>query len=345
MTLPSTPLQYPFPELPAPASTLEVAPGVHWVRMPLPFALDHINLWLLDDGDEYVIVDCGYGNEHTRTLWSSILDRDPRPLGRLVVTHHHPDHLGLASWLCARNDAPLYMSAGEFLAGQALWHQLPGYNIADMLDQFQRHGLDPARLSALDIRGNAYRAGIPEMPKRFRRLRDGEQLRINGHDWRAIAGYGHAPEHISLYCASLGVLISGDMLLPRISTNVSVYAATPDDDPLGYFLASIEELCNMPTDTLVLPSHGKPFKGIQPRVQQLADHHRDRCQALLDACGSAQNAADLLSTLFSRELDTHQLMFAMGEAIAHLNHLEHRGALQRETNADGQIRFSRITPH
>ena len=332
-------LQYPFPELPAGATAIEVAAGVWWVRMPLPFALDHINLWLLDDGDERTIIDSGYGSDATREAWTTLLDADPRPVTRVVVTHHHPDHLGLATWLVARNDASLHMTLGEYLAGHALWQQVPGYGVPDMVAQFREHGLDEARATALAARGNAYRRGIPEMPSRYERLRDGSELSINDKTWRVIVGYGHSPEHASLYCAELGVLISGDMLLPRISTNVSVYAATPHDDALGYFLDSIRELCNLPDNTLVLPSHGKPFKGIRTRVGQLVEHHRERCDALLAECSAARTAGEVLSQLFPRELDTHQVMFAMGEAIAHLNHLEKRGSLIRQRSADGLIRF------
>lgn len=335
-------LHYPFPDLPAEGQTLEVAPGVHWVRMALPFALDHINLWLLDDGDERVIVDCGYGSDSSRAGWTSILDARPQPVGRIIVTHHHPDHLGLATWLAARDGASLHMTLGEYLAGHAIWHQLPGYSVPDMVAQFRAHGLDTARADALAARGNAYRRGVPEMPSRYHRLRNDDTLSIGGRSWRVIVGYGHAPEHASLYCAELGLLISGDMLLPRISTNVSVYAATPHDDALGYFLDSIRELCNLPDDTLVLPSHGKPFKGIRSRVEQLVAHHRERCDALLAECSAAKAAGELLATLFPRELDTHQVMFAMGEAIAHLNHLEKRGALRREVGADGLTRFVNI---
>lgn len=335
-------LEYPFPESPALASTIEVADGVHWLHMALPFALDHINLWLLEDGDELVVVDAGYGTSETRTAWSTVLDRDPRPLSRLIVTHHHPDHLGLATWLCARNNARLYMTLGEFLSGQALWHQIPGYRIKDMLAQYHSHGLDETRTGALDQRGNAYGRGIPEMPHSYHRIHHGDQFLINGRSWEVMIGYGHSPEHASLYCAELGVLISGDMLLPRISTNISVYAATPDDDPLSQFLDSIRELSSLPADTLVLPSHGKPFRGIQPRVEQLVIHHRERCADLQAACAQAKTAGEVLATLFPRQLDTHQVMFAMGEAIAHLNHLEQRGILARQVDADGLNRFINI---
>ena len=332
-------IEYPFERLPDSGTVAQVAPGVGWARMPLPFALDHINLWLLDDGDALTVVDTGFGLEPIKNHWSQILDADARPLSRLIITHCHPDHLGLATWLTARDGATLHMTQGEFLGGHALWHQLPGYSVADMIMQFRAHGLDEKRLDALTERGNGYRRGVPEMPSSYQRLFAGDRIRVGEHEWEVIVGYGHSPEHASLYCAALGVLISGDMLLPRISTNVSVFAATPDDDPLGWFLDSLRRINHLPDDTLVLPSHGKPFRGIRKRVDELIEHHRERCAALLAVCGTARSAGELLGTLFPRELDTHQVMFAMGEAIAHLNHLVKQGELCQVEGDDGAIRF------
>lgn len=334
-------LSYPWPDTPAGGTVRQVAAGVGWVRMPLPFALNHVNLWLLDDGDAAVVVDTGFGLDEVRTHWNDILAADGRPLSRVVVTHCHPDHLGLADWLAARDGARVCMTQGEFLGGHALWHQLPGHCVADMVEQFRAHGLDAARLDALATRGNAYRRGVPALPASYHRLFDGDRLHIGAHEWEVIVGYGHAPEHASLYCESLGVLISGDMLLPRISTNVSVFAATPEDDPLGWFLDSLHRISKLPDRTLVLPSHGSPFRGIRTRVEQLVTHHRDRCNELLAACSTPRSAGELLGTLFPRELDTHQVMFAMGEAIAHLNHLAVRGELCRQVDGDGVIRFAR----
>ncbi|NMG75824.1 MBL fold metallo-hydrolase [Aromatoleum diolicum] len=334
-------LEYPFPDTPSGGTVQQVAPGVGWVRMPLPFALNHINLWLLDDGDAVTVVDTGFGLDEVRGHWNAILDRDARPLSRIVVTHCHPDHLGLASWLAERNGAPIHMTQGEFLAGHAIWNQLPGSSVADMVAQFRVNGLDAERQAALIERGNGYRRGVPGLPSAYRRLFDGDVLRIGRNDWRVIVGFGHAPEHASLYCERLGVLISGDMLLPRISTNVSVYAATPDDDPLGWFLDSLQRIKDLPDDTLVLPSHGHPFRGIRARIEQLETHHRERCDALLDVIHSPRSAGELLLTLFPRELDTHQVMFAMGEAIAHLNYLVARGEARRVADQEGITRFER----
>lgn len=332
-------LEYPFDSVPAAGEIRPVAPGVAWVRMTLPFALDHINLWLLDDNESVTLVDTGYGLDATREAWESILAQLARPVTRLIVTHCHPDHLGLAQWLIEKTGAVLAMSLGEYLGGYALWNQLPGYNATSMVAQFRRHGLDETRCEALAQRGNAYKRGVPALPTQYRRLRDGECIAIGQHEWRVIVGHGHSPEHVSLYCDELEVLISGDMLLPRISTNVSVFAATPDDDPLAHFLESINALKQLPQASLVLPSHGNPFRNIALRVDQLVEHHDDRCAELLAACNEPRSAGEILSTLFPRELDTHQVMFAMGEAIAHLNHLEHQGRVSKTVGDDGVIRF------
>ncbi len=334
----STPLEYPFDEAPATGACRLVAPGVHWVRMPLPFALDHINLWVLDDGEALTLIDTGFGLPETQAAWTQILTHLGKPVTRIFVTHCHPDHLGLAHWLAERTGAPISMTQGEFLGGHALWHQLPGFSVADMLAQFRRHGLDEARLDALAARGNGYKKGVPALPSKYERVIDGDCIRLGAHQWQVIAGYGHAPEHAALHCRELGLLISGDMLLPRISTNISVFAATPHDDPLQRFIDSIRRFKDLPATTLVLPSHGMPFKGIDARVDQLIDHHRERCDALLAACDSPASAGELLPTLFPRKLDTHQVMFAMGEAIAHLNHLVRQGRL-REINGGEYVRY------
>lgn len=339
---PVSELDFPFDNHPASAEMRTVLPGIHWVRMPLPYALDHINLWVLDDDpDQVVLVDAGFGLDEVKQHWGSLLETMHRRIAGVVVTHCHPDHVGLADWLSRRNGAPIFMTQGEYFGAHAVWHQIPGYSIPDMLDSFRRHGLDQTRLDALEKRGNAYRNGVPSLPSRFQRMFSGDVLGINKHNWRVIVGHGHSPEHACLYCEELGVLISGDMLLPRITTNISVFAATPNDDPLGWFLCSLYELKGLPDNTLVLPSHGLPFRGVHARIDQLEAHHEERCETLLKAMSGACSAASLLETLFPRPLDTHQVMFAMGEAIAHLNHLVNRRELRRLVDADGSIRFER----
>ena len=334
----NAPIAYPHETAPAPGTAVPVAPGIEWMCMPLPFALNHINLWLLADGDGYAAVDTGFSLDPVKEAWKSALTE--RRLTRCIVTHCHPDHLGLAAWLEQETGAPLWIAQGEYLAAHMMAEQIAGYAISSMVEFFRRHGLDQARIDALIARGNGYKRGVPEIPATFQRLFADQLLKIGDHEWRTIVGHGHAPEHMSLYCAELGVLISGDMLLPRISTNISVMASNPHGDPLGLFLASIDGFRALPEDTLVLPSHGRPFRGLHARVDQLHAHHAERCEVLLAACkGNPRSAADLIAVLFNREIpDPHQTMFAMGEAIAHLNYLEHAGKMQR-IEENGLIRF------
>lgn len=337
-------LHYPHAQAPAAGELVEVAPGIFWLRMPLPFQLDHINLWLLRDGDGWTIIDTGFPDDAARSAWSRILDGLDGPVRRLIVTHFHPDHLGLATWLMEKTGAPLAMTSGEFLTAHVVWNEVGGHGARFMVEQFRRHGLDAARLAKFEQRGSGYRKAVPALPEHYQRLKAGDVTIIDGQQWQIIIGHGHAPEHMSLYCAKLGVLISGDMLLPRISTNVSVFAATPDADALGWYLQSLDELAgNIPEKTLVLPSHGLPFVGVQARVEALHVHHQERLRALENSCEQApQSAADLLETLFQRALDMHQTMFAMGEAIAHLNYLEQAGRLSRSSDADGVIQYTRL---
>jgi glyoxylase-like metal-dependent hydrolase (beta-lactamase superfamily II) len=206
---------------------------------------------------------------------------------------------------------------------------------------FGRHGMtDEDDLAKVRARSNYYASMVPQVPRQFRRLMDGKLLRIGGRDWRCIAGYGHAPEHMALFCEDLQLLISGDMVLPRISTNVSVIDLEPEADPLPLYLCSLDAMRGLPEATVVLPSHGKPFTGLQRRIEQLHDHHRDRLADLLAACRAAPcSAADALPVLFRRTLDLHQTTFAMGEAIAHLHALASAGQVRPVPGDDGVLRF------
>ncbi len=326
------PLDHPFATPPETGTTRLVAPGVHWLRMPLPFALDHINLWLLEDGEDFVAVDTGIAMDAVKAAWKSALAG--RHLSRQIVTHFHPDHLGLAGWLESEYGAPLWMTQGEYLTASVIAAGLAPFDIPSMVALFRAHGLDAERCAALEARGNAYRRGVPLIPASFQPIFAGDTLTIGAHDWQVIIGHGHAPEHASLYCAELKILIAGDMLLPRISTNVSTYAAAPELDTLRLYLDSIDRLTALPDDTLVLPSHGRPFRGIRSRVAELHTHHDARCADLLAACAAGPRCAgDLLEVLFGRPIDDpHQTLFAMGEAIAHLNYLEAQNRLQRRSD-------------
>lgn len=336
-------LEYLFPEIPEPGSVIEVLPGVLWLRMPLPFALDHINLWMLADGAGWTIVDCGLATDVTRESWSRLLAGRvaDRPVNKLIVTHCHPDHIGLAAWLCERFRLQPWMTKSEYLHAHAVYHRVAGTDHEALRTWCARHGLARQRLDALAAREDHYRCGVPDLPVTFRRIKHGERLPIGEHEWRVIVGHGHSPEHASLYCDKTGVLISGDMLLPRISTNVSVWPTEPDSDPVGEFLASLTLFDELPADTWVLPSHGAPFRGAAPRIAELRGHHQTRLDRLLEICDRPRTAAEVLPELFHRKLDDHQMLFAMGETVAHLNYLMHRGGLERVSAVGGVHRFVR----
>ncbi|HEX4985777.1 MAG TPA: MBL fold metallo-hydrolase [Burkholderiales bacterium] len=335
-------LEFPWPAPVEPGQVQQVAEGVYWLRMPLPFALNHINLWLLRDGEGWAAVDCGIGLGETRTWWERILADvvGPAGLARVIVTHFHPDHFGNAAWLTQKFGAPLWMTETEYLTATAQYRQLPGFGSDASAALFSAHGLDAGRTAAVSGRGNSYAKIVGEPPLQFTRMLDGDSLEIGANRWRVITGYGHSPEHAALHCESLGVLISGDMLLPKISTNISVWPNKPESDPLKLFLRSIDRFSELPPDTLVLPSHGLPFRGAHLRVRALHEHHRDRLTEVIEACSRPSTAADLLPVLFRRELDTHQVFFAMGESIAHLNYLWLQGKLARTQGSDGVYRFS-----
>ncbi len=345
-------------DVPAPGKTLDVAPGVKWARMQLPFALNHINVWLLRDevpgngGEEarqgWTLVDCGIGNEATHASWEEIFANDlgGLPVLRVVVTHMHPDHIGSAHWLCERWNARLWISATDFGIARMASRASAGFGGPLSAAFMAQHGVaaDPAAVDGVASRTNYYRELVPEVPETYRRLIDGMKLDIgSGADrspWTCLAGYGHAPEHMALYGERAGVLISGDMVLPRISTNVSVVDMEPEAYSLTLYLDSIERMRAVDPGVLVLPSHGLPFKGLHTRIEQLKAHHAERFAEVLEACTAKPlSAFELVPVIFKRALDLHQMTFAMGESIAHCHALWYAGKLERHVGSDDIVRF------
>lgn len=339
------PLRFPVAATPSPGATQPVAPGVAWLRMPLPFALDHINLWLLEDGDGWMIVDTGYAMAKTTALWEQIFAErlGGRPVTRIIVTHHHPDHIGLAGWLTERWQVPLWVTEKEWLFARMLTGNSD--DAAELRRGFARRaGLDDAASEIFAEHHRGYRRGVPSVPASFHRLSEGSAVEISRREWQVIVGEGHSPELACLYCAETGVLISGDQVLPKISPNVSVHAYEPDGDPLALFLRSLDKLRGaVPPETLVLPSHNIPFLGLHARIDAIAAHHQSRCEEVIAACAQPRSAKDLLPVLFRRPLDRHQTAFALGEALAHLHYLAARGELSRVCSEDGIARFMRTS--
>ncbi len=337
-------LDLPFPAAPAPGQTLSVAPGILWLRMPLPFQLDHINLWLIEEGDGWTIVDTGINGSKSRTHWEEVFagPMGGRAATRLICTHFHPDHMGLADWLARRFSLTLETTLAEWLMGRAM--SLTDNDTFNALSApfYRAAGFDEAMIEAAAKRGNGYAATKPMVPAHFARIRGGETLTVGGRRWEIVIGEGHSPELAALHCPELKVLISGDQILPTISPNVSVWPNEAEADPLGLYLGSLDRFRHLPEDTLVLPSHGLPFRGLHKRIDSMVDHHAERLERAFDACREPHTGGEMVKVLFRRQLDEHQLYFALGEALAHLHLLRTRGQVTRETGTDGVHRWRRV---
>ena len=344
-------ITYPHEIPPVAGESILVAPGINWIRMPLPFALNHINLWLLDDADEtgdgWTIVDTGYGIAATHELWDRHLSgvMGGKPVKRIIVTHYHPDHVGCASWLHEKTGAPVWMTTSEYLSAHAAAEDVAGFDRQNSARLFMAHGLAKARPDFADAqkaRDGAYKRGVPTVPKQYFRIMENDEIRIGSRTWRVITAFGHAPEHATLFSADGNILISGDQVLPRITTNVGVWGNQPEANPLKQFLDSMNKFDLLPPETLVLPSHDRVFTGLHTRLAELRHHHEQRLAELEIAINAPKYAAEILPVLFRRPLDDHQLVFAIGEAIAHLHFLWRAGRATRRLGADGVYSFERV---
>jgi glyoxylase-like metal-dependent hydrolase (beta-lactamase superfamily II) len=318
-----------------------IIPGLYGVRFALPFALDHVNIWLVEEPDGWTVIDTGLGDEGTRDRWHELRRGllAGRPITRILATHYHPDHMGLAGWLCAKTGAEFLTSRTEWLTARLLAQDSSEEWVAAGRRFDHRAGLDGQLIEERAARGNLYRRRVAPPPAAFRRVRQGDRLRLVGAEWQVIVGRGHAPEMLCLFHPEHKLLIAGDQVLPRISPNVSVWPSEPEADPLAEFLSSLARFRELPEDCLVLPSHGLPFRGLHQRIDQLIAHHEERLEQALDACIAPVTLAEVMPRLFERALDVHQLQFALGETLAHLNHLVAQDRIERALDADGRLRY------
>lgn len=341
----SRPISFPVATPPATGECLEIAPGILWTRLALPFRLNHVNIYLIEDGDGYAAVDTGIADEGTKEAWQTLLAGPLKHtrLTRLIVTHHHPDHIGLAGWLCSEFGIPLLTSQTGFLACNNI-SLSPNALGSDAYRAFYRaHGMSDATAETVSTQGNFYLRMVTPLPLTFFRLVAGEKLKVGRRVFDILSGDGHAPEQIMLYDAAAGLLLAADQVLARITPNVSVWAVEPDGDPLGLYTRSLMSIAaGLPDDTFVLPGHELPFYGLHTRIGEILAHHEERCDVILKAVLQApMTVADLVPVLFTRPLDPHQMSFAFSETHAHVNLLIHREKLVWEKDGDNVMR---VTP-
>ncbi len=340
-------LTYPFERVPEPGEAMEFAPGVFWLRMPLPpSGLDHINLWLLADYTGWAIVDTGMYSTVIQELWDRVFEGtfQGRPLKRIVCTHFHPAHMGLAGWLRDRTGCHILASRLEWLYGRMLSLDDGETPPESHVEHYRKVGMDAALLQRVkEGNHNAYRAAVTPVPEQYVRIRDGDVLNFGDYDWVVIVGTGHAPEHACLYCQDLNMLISGDQILPRITPHIGLYPDESEANPLQDYMDSLDRFRKLPSDVLVLPAHNEPFFGLHKRLDALIGHHAERLTALESALGEPKRVVDTLEVMYRRQLDEHEIERGLGEALAHLNCLIEQGRVFREAGPDGVWRYRRTT--
>ena len=331
-------LEFPFAVRPELGEAIEVAPGILWVRMRLPFQLNHINLWVLEDGDGWTVVDCGLRDESTAEAWKALFAgaMGGRPVRRVIVTHLHPDHVGLAGWLVRRFGVRLWMSRTDYLLCRNLVADTDQEAPEEGIRFYRAAGFPDEALETYKTRFGGFGRGVYHLPNAFQRIQDGDRIEIGGRTWEVTVGRGHAPEHACLWCREENIFISGDQILPRISSNVSVFPTEPDANPLQDWIDSCARLRSLlPDDVLVLPAHNEPFRGARLRLQELIDGHEHNMEKLVALCEDPKRAVECFPALFRSRITSGNYLMATGESLAHLNCLRSRGAIARTADADG----------
>jgi glyoxylase-like metal-dependent hydrolase (beta-lactamase superfamily II) len=339
-------LTFPFDLPPDPGTLTEVAPGVRWLRLPLPFRLDHVNIYLIRNGDGWTAVDTGLGTDACKNAWEAVLTGSLRGEGltSLIVTHFHPDHVGLAGWLTGRFGLDMAMPRPEYLHSLLLQYA-PADLGADVFRPFyQTHGLSTEAAEIVLSRGHEYLRLTTGVPASYHRIKHGDTLAVGGRDFRVLTGGGHSLEQAMLYRPAEKLFFAADQVIAKISPNVSVHPMEPDLDALGIYLRSLADVkANVAADVLVLPGHGLPFHGLHERIDALIDHHAARCAEIAAACKETPlSVAQILPYVFPRPLDAHQTGFAFGEVLAHVNHMLAEGTLRLETDSAAVARYRTV---
>lgn len=330
-------ISYEFDKRPAEGETMHVAEDILWLRMPLPFSLNHINLWLIRDDAGWVIVDTGVDTRHSRKVWKTVFSgpMGSDPATHVVATHLHPDHVGCAGWLVDHFDVDLWMSRDEYLLCRVLAADTGRPAPEEGIRFYHAAGFSAEQLDMYTSRFGMFGRFVHPLPEAYKRMSHGDNIRFGGSHWEVIVGRGHSPEHACLYDPERNILIAGDQLLPTISPNVSVWPTEPRANPLEDWFASLQTLLDrLPHDVLVLPAHGKPFRGAHHRLGQLRKEHEIRLEQLLEVCAQPQRVTDLFPVIYKSTINDDNRIMATGEAVAHLNYLCENGSIARESDKD-----------
>lgn len=337
-------IHYEFDEKPSVGSTQEIASGVHWLRMPLPFSLDHINLWLFKDKDAWAIVDTGLGNDDSKTVWRSVFNdaMAGEPASQILVTHLHPDHSGCAGWLADHFDVDLWMTREEYMLCRILVADTGRSAPDEGVGFYRAAGFGDDALENYRKMFGLFGRFVTPLPESYRRLYDGQKGLVGDHEWEVVVGRGHSPEHACFFNEELNLFVSGDQVLPSISANVSVYPTEPDANPLKDWIDTLTAIqARIPEDVLVLPAHGRPFRGAHARTKALVDEHLLRLDTLIEFCAESRRTVDVFPALYRAKITKDNLMFATGEAVAHLNYLLHEELITSEQDKEGVIWYRR----
>jgi len=343
--MPQATIRYEFDSKPEIGQTMPVVDGMHWLRMPLPFMLGHINLWLLEDDDGWAVVDTGIATDLSKDVWKETISRlmGKKPINHVVVTHLHPDHVGCAGWLTDEFDIDLWMTRDEYLLCRVLVADTGRPAPEEGVNFYHAAGFPSDSVHRYQKMFGMFGKYVAPMPEAYKRLKEGEKLTFAGYTWEVLIGRGHSPEHACFFDAERNLFVSGDQLLPTISSNVSVYPTEPGANPLKDWIESLQMLkSRLPDDVLVFPAHGKPFRGAHGRLDALIDEHMDGLGKLYDLCSEPRRAVDTFPALFKSKISDSNLIMATGESIAHCNYLINDGSLVAEPDADGVLWYQQL---
>ncbi len=339
-------IRYPWDTPPAEGEAIEVAKGVLWMRLPLPMKLDHVNVYAFDEGDHWTIIDTGFDSKRSRAIWRKLLDGPlvAKPVGRVIVTHHHPDHVGLAGWFQSEHGASLWTTRTAWLFARMLQLDEQAVPRQETLDFYRSCGMDEAVFEKrASERPFNFADVVAPMPLGFRRIKQDDVIEIGGRAWDVHIGNGHAPEHATFWSRDDNLVLAGDQILPSISSNIGVYATEPDADPVADWLESCERLSGYArADQLILGGHKLPFTGVPTRMRQLIENHHGALRRLKEYLDTPKTAAECFLPLFKRQIDGDAYGLALVEALAHLNHLFHVGEVSRSLREDGAYLWQRI---